>query len=222
MRRPRHAFTLVEMIVTIGVIVALMGVLIPTVKNFQAEARSVACQNNLRQIFVGLDAYRAGQRDILPMCEFLPVATDNGPQGGLPETLKGYLDKDCECWRCQADFDEDGSLATGTSYTYLAGLIRYTPQIQIAVQQAMIPYVFDVGMSQKMKDKLRLDAEAKLVTVFYQSNPDKFALIADSQDRHPIGDRPPRNGLYLDGSARIMEVEEEDVEEAADEGTATD
>lgn len=191
-----------------GIIVVLMSILIPAVKSFQAEARSAVCLNHLRQIFVAIDSYRALQKDILPMCEFLPVATDNGPQGGLPPLLKGYLAPDGDWWKCPADFDEADSLSTGTSYVYLPGLIRYTPQIQLAVQQAMIPYLLDPTMSQAMKDKMRRDTEARLVTRFYEANADKFAILADSQDRHNYGDRDPRNGVYLDGSARIMEVDE--------------
>lgn len=201
----QRGFTLIEMVVTMGIIVVLMGILIPTVKGIQAEARSASCMNNLRQLFTATDTYRVANKDLLPMCEFIPVATAEGPQGGLPEVLKGHLKKDAETWRCPADFDEEGSLSTGTSYLYVPGLIRYTPQIQYAVQQSMIPYLMDIGMSQAMKDKLRTEAEAKLTTRFYESNADAFAVIADSQDRHKYGDRVPKNGVYLDGSARILE-----------------
>ncbi len=202
----RRGFTLVEMIVTIGIIAVLMAMIIPAVKGIQNEARSTACMSHLRQLYASIDSYRVANKEVLPMCEFLPVATDQGPQGGLPEILKAYQPKDAEIWRCPADFDEEGSLSTGTSYVYVVGLIRYTPQIQFAVQQSMIPYMMDLTMSQKMKDRIRLEAEAKLTTRFYESNADKFAIVTDSQDRHVYGDRNPKNALYLDGSARILEV----------------
>ncbi|MDZ4756228.1 MAG: type II secretion system protein [Phycisphaerae bacterium] len=193
-----RGFTLTELLVTLAIISVLMAIVIPTAKLFQAEARSVSCTNNMRQIWVCVDMYRQSNRDYLPMCEFVPVATADGPQGGLPETLKGFVEKDCECWRCAADFDEEGSLSTGTSYMYLPGLIRYTPQIQIAVQQAMAPFIMNPSMSQAVKDKLQRDAESKLVTRFYENSID-FAVITDSQDRHPIGDRNPKNAVYFDG-----------------------
>lgn len=205
----RSGFTLVEMIVVMGIIVLLMSLLVPALKGFQAEARSATCLNHLRQLFVGIDSYRSAQKDMLPMCEFIPVATDQGPQGGLPLLLKGYVEPDCECWRCASDFDESDSLSTGTSYLYVPGLIRYTPQIQIAVLQSMVPYLLDPTKTQAQKDKIRLEAEAKLVTRFYEANPEKFAILSDSQDRHTYGDRVPRNALYLDGSARMMQIETE-------------
>lgn len=198
------------MIVTIGVIALLMSLMIPTVKNFQAEARSTVCMNNLRQLFASIDTYRVANKEQLPMCEFLPVVTDDGPEGGLPEILKSFLAKDSDLWRCPADFDEEGSLSTGTSYFYLPGLLRYSPPIQFAVQQAMIPYMLDFSMSQKMKDRMRLEAEARLTTKFYESSVDAFAIVSDSQDRHRYGDRNPKNGLYLDGSVRILEVKSVD------------
>lgn len=204
----RRGFTLTELIVTIGVIALLMGLMIPTVKNIQAEARSTVCMSNLRQMFASIDTYRVANREQLPMCEFLPVVTDTGPEGGLPEILKSFLAKDSEIWRCPADFDEEGSLSTGTSYVYVAGLLRYSPQIQFAVQQAMIPYMLDLSMSQAMRDRLRVEAEARLTTRFYETSVDAFAIVADSQDRHTYGDRNPKNGLYLDGSVRILEVKQ--------------
>lgn len=202
----RRGFTLTELIVVIGLIALLMSIMVPTLKGIQAESRSASCMNNMRQIFTAIDGYRAINRDLLPMCEFLPVVVGEEAEGGLPEVLKAYIKKDSDLWRCPADFDEEGSLSTGTSYLYVPGLIRYTPQIQIAVQQAMIPYQFDLTMSQKMKDKLRTDAEARLTTRFYESNAEAFAILTDSQDRHAYGDRNPKNALYLDGGVRILSV----------------
>lgn len=203
--QPRAAgFTLTELLVTIGIIVLLMSIIIPTARTFQAEARSVTCSNNLRNLWVSIEAYRTGNKDFLPMCEFLPVATANGPEGGLPETLKAYVTKDCQCWQCAADFDEEGSLSTGTSYLYVPGLIRYTPQIQLQVQQAMLPYIMNPGLGPAMMDKLRREAEAKLVTRFYEGA-ENFAVLCDSQDRHVYGDREPKNAVFLDGrTGRVL------------------
>lgn len=181
-----------------GLIVVLMSLLIPAARSFQAESRSVSCLNNLRQLWTSIETYRTGNKDLLPICEFLPVASDQGPQGGLPETLKAYVQKDCACWRCAADFDEDGSLSTGTSYLYVPGLIRYTFQIQLQVQQAMVPFLLNPGTSPAMIEKFRREAEAKLVTRFYEGS-SEFAVLCDSQDRHDYGDREPKNAVFLDG-----------------------
>ncbi len=207
--RRLRGFTLTELLVTMGIIVLLMSVIIPTARTFQAEARSVACSNNLRQIWVSIESYRTGNKDLLPMCEFLPVATANGPEGGLPETLKGYVEKDCACWACAADFDEDGSLSTGTSYLYVPGLIRYTPQIQFQVQQAMVPYTISPGLSPAIVEKIRRETEAKLVTRFYEGA-SNFAILCDSQDRHVYGDRQPKNAVFFDGRTGQVLFDQDD------------
>lgn len=206
-----RAFTIVEMLVVIGIIGILVSLVVPTVSGIRKEAQSVACQANLRQLFTAIEAYRSNLKGQLPMCDFLPAATPEGPQGGLVEVLAKTVGTDCTCWFCVADDDEDGSIAAGTSYIYVPGLLRYTPQVQIQVAALMASALADTSLTQRQRDRMRRDAEAKLVGVLYQSSPNAFAILSDSQDRHKIGTRNPRNGVYIDGSVGILrELEEEE------------
>ena len=79
-------------------------------------------------------AVQAGR---LPMCEFLPVVTDSGIEGGLPKLLSGFMPADASSWLCPADQDEE-STATGTSYMYLPGLLRYAPAVQVDITTLLI------------------------------------------------------------------------------------
>ncbi|MCE2883710.1 MAG: type II secretion system GspH family protein [Planctomycetaceae bacterium] len=201
---PARGLTIVEMLAVIGVIGILMSLIVPTVSGIRKEALSVSCQSNLRQLFTGFDIYRSSIKGQLPMCDFLPASTPEGPQGGLVSVLGRTLGTDNKCWFCPADDDEDGSIAAGTSYVYMPGLLRYTPQVQIPVAALMASTIGDMSLTTRQRERMRNEAEARLVGVLYDRSPMGFPILNDSQDRHAIGDRNPRNAVYIDGSVSIM------------------
>jgi len=196
--------------VTIGIIVLLAGLLVPMIGNVRGEALSTRCLNNLRNLGSAVDSYRISNRDLLPMTEFLPVVTDEGPENGLPQLLAATIDENSDAWICPADVDDE-SLSTGTSYIFVPGLLRYSPQVQIPVAQSILPLLLDGSLTERQIERQRTNLEARLVTRFYDSgnDPRRFAILSDSQDRHPIGDRNPRNGLFRDGSVGAMPTTEE-------------
>jgi len=58
-KRTRPAFTLVEMLAVIGIIVLLVGILVPTVMSARRQADKNAARMELQTIAMALDAYRA-------------------------------------------------------------------------------------------------------------------------------------------------------------------
>ena len=213
LHRPRIAgrvtgFTIVELLAVLGIIVVLTGIAVPTLKVLRDEARSTSCRTALREIGLGISAYRANMGDRIPSCEPLPaVVSDGEVEGGLPAVLDGYIDTDCTCWVCSGDNDPE-SLSTGTSYVYVPGLLRYLPQIQVSVGRALIPLVQSGEFSAERLEMFRRNYEAnELTAIFDHSRGRSLPILTDSQDRHPNNGSVARNGLFFDGSVGSLTEE---------------
>jgi prepilin-type N-terminal cleavage/methylation domain-containing protein/prepilin-type processing-associated H-X9-DG protein len=116
MPRNKRAFTLVELLIVIGIIALLVGLTLPTLYRAVAIARSTACKTNLHAVGVGLRMYLDQNDDIMPLAAQMPSEERNDypriadvlePFIETPNTLK------CPADRIRTFFAEEGS-----SYEY--------------------------------------------------------------------------------------------------------
>jgi prepilin-type N-terminal cleavage/methylation domain-containing protein len=73
MRTKKSGFTLVELLVVIGIIAVLIALLLPALQKARESAKLVQCASQLRQVAIAARAYAAENRDAIA-----PWAKDNG------------------------------------------------------------------------------------------------------------------------------------------------
>jgi prepilin-type N-terminal cleavage/methylation domain-containing protein len=125
----KSGFTLIEILVVLGVIGLLAGILVPAVSAGMSKARRAQCLGNLRTIGAAFSAYGADHKGKMPSVggNGADYATMSEMVQGLFED--GYLET-LESWRCPTDGErtpcrgaDADSFRTGAncSYAYFEG-----------------------------------------------------------------------------------------------------
>ncbi len=136
-RPGRRAFTLVELLVVIGIISVLVAMLLPVLNRVRDAANNTACQSNLRQIYLASEMYALDNRDRFPHPSaggdfayrraygeddgLPPIGGEGGPEiYGFPSMFQrlGYMPGRGSVWVCPSipDLMEYGN-------TYVVGSI---------------------------------------------------------------------------------------------------
>ena len=79
----RRAFTLVELLVVIGIIAILIAILMPALTRARDQAVRLQCMSNLRNIMQAITMYESENKNYLPYCGW----------GNMPDMHTGWLYK---------------------------------------------------------------------------------------------------------------------------------
>ena len=169
----KHSFSLIELLVVIGVITLLAGLAFPAFLHIRAKTQQTFCANNLRQMGLALQMYaQEGSRFRLPTCA---GALDRNAGPGAFTVLLPYVNHSKILFHCPSDtkyFVQDG-----TSYDWnvmVNGKEIDEKELTMKNLNLVMPVMFDTdnfhGPAGKITSKNYLYMPANVKTELIYSN----------------------------------------------------
>ena len=139
-----RGFSLVELLVAVGIIALLIGILLPSLSKARRAARSVACKAKLEQIGVAFQMYLNDHHFKYPLAPSLPSVNPNN-YGTLPQLLGHNLGDVVEAFHCPSD--DTLFIKEGISYFYYTELgerpLNDTFFWKVFENSAIVPILWD-------------------------------------------------------------------------------
>jgi prepilin-type N-terminal cleavage/methylation domain-containing protein/prepilin-type processing-associated H-X9-DG protein len=104
--RCRPGFTLVELLIVIGIIATLIGILLPVVGRVRESARRTNCLSNLRQLGAGMVMYTQEFKGRLPNTNPPNTTADYGATNAVLIGLNQIYIKSPPVFHCPSDRDD--------------------------------------------------------------------------------------------------------------------
>lgn len=202
MQHRDRGFTLVELLVVIGVIAVLIAILLPSLSRSRAQAQQVACASNMRQIGVAMLIYANENRGQLFPCD-AGGAADFPPDGlqwfvfVLKPKVPSPVPQNSEMWIpkiliCPADVDAANNHSYMLNDHINERQIRYGTRMPAGYSTTTVPL-----MGEKPNE---------LTEYYVQRLPPFDQELSDYDkcvDEHHHGVRRGSNNLFLDLHAGV-------------------
>jgi len=174
----RKAFTLVELLVVIGIIAVLIAMLLPALKKAREAALSVNCLSNMRQCYIGFQMYMNDNNGLIPLRrteggaeQFWPNFLVGGHDGMGGDGHPKYVNPKVACCPVNFKYDEVTQDINGSNCSY--GL--FDP---IAQSEFMKIYFYDGADFWTSTHKLWTERPGKLKSL--GMTPTRAMMLADT------------------------------------------